>query len=100
LGSRAKMGTGVNVQRRITALHHIDCPWRPSDITQSTGGFEPIVYDFNIPKDKNGTDTNEIETKQNQMADILQDNINLLFAEKETPREIAEYKGFKVYYIF
>ena len=37
LGSRAKMGTGVNVQRRITALHHIDCPWRPSDITQSNG---------------------------------------------------------------
>ncbi|CUU92129.1 Cpp14 [Campylobacter hyointestinalis] len=37
LGSRAKMGTGVNVQKRITALHHIDCPWRPSDITQSNG---------------------------------------------------------------
>lgn len=37
LGSRAKMGTGVNVQKRITALHHLDCPWRPSDITQSNG---------------------------------------------------------------
>lgn len=37
IGSTAKMGTGVNVQRRITALHHVDCPWRPADVEQRDG---------------------------------------------------------------
>ena len=31
LGSTQKMGAGTNVQRKLVALHHIDCPWRPSD---------------------------------------------------------------------
>ncbi|MCM1233827.1 MAG: N-6 DNA methylase [Ruminococcus flavefaciens] len=30
LGSTDKCGTGVNVQKHITAMHHIDCPWKPS----------------------------------------------------------------------
>lgn len=37
LGSRPKMGAGTNVQERITAVHHLDCPWRPSDLLQSNG---------------------------------------------------------------
>ncbi len=37
LGSTAKMGAGTNVQNRLTALHHIDVPWRPSDIEQREG---------------------------------------------------------------
>ena len=37
LGSTAKMGAGTNVQTRLAALHHIDCPWRPADIEQREG---------------------------------------------------------------
>ena len=37
LGSTAKMGAGTNVQTRLIALHHIDVPWRPSDIEQQEG---------------------------------------------------------------
>ena len=37
LGSTAKMGAGTNVQDRLTALHHLDVPWRPSDIEQQEG---------------------------------------------------------------
>lgn len=37
LGSTQKMGTGTNVQSRLVAAHHLDCPWRPSDITQRDG---------------------------------------------------------------
>lgn len=37
LGSTAKMGAGTNVQTRLTALHHLDCPWRPADIEQREG---------------------------------------------------------------
>ncbi|WP_243136979.1 helicase C-terminal domain-containing protein [Alkaliphilus serpentinus] len=37
LGSTAKMGTGTNIQDRLIALHHLDCPWRPSDLEQREG---------------------------------------------------------------
>ena len=37
MGSTAKMGAGTNVQQRLVALHHLDVPWRPSDIEQREG---------------------------------------------------------------
>lgn len=37
LGSTNKLGTGVNVQDKVIAINHLDCPWRPSDITQRDG---------------------------------------------------------------
>ncbi len=37
IGSTAKMGAGTNVQDRLIALHHLDVPWRPSDIEQQEG---------------------------------------------------------------
>lgn len=37
LGSTAKMGAGTNAQRRLVALHHLDAPWRPSDLEQRDG---------------------------------------------------------------
>ena len=36
-GSTGKMGVGTNVQKYIVALHHIDAPWRPADLTQRDG---------------------------------------------------------------
>lgn len=37
IGSTSKMGAGTNVQERLVALHHLDCPWKPSDIEQRNG---------------------------------------------------------------
>lgn len=37
MGSTQKMGAGTNVQTRLIALHHLDCPWRPADIAQRNG---------------------------------------------------------------
>lgn len=37
IGSTQKMGTGVNVQERLIALHHLDAPWRPADVEQRDG---------------------------------------------------------------
>jgi hypothetical protein len=37
LGSTQKLGTGVNIQTRLLAVHDMDCPWRPSDIEQRSG---------------------------------------------------------------
>jgi hypothetical protein len=37
LGSTQKMGSGTNCQTRLIALHHLDCPYRPSDLEQRNG---------------------------------------------------------------
>lgn len=37
IGSTDKCGTGVNVQTHLVALHHVDCPWKPSSIEQREG---------------------------------------------------------------
>ena len=37
LGSTPKLGAGTNIQDRLIALHHLDCPWKPSDLEQQEG---------------------------------------------------------------
>ncbi len=37
IGSTFMMGSGMNVQTRLKAVHHLDCPWRPSDLAQRKG---------------------------------------------------------------
>lgn len=37
LGSTPKLGAGTNIQDRLVALHHLDCPWKPSDLEQQEG---------------------------------------------------------------
>jgi len=39
IGSTEKLGTGTNVQKRGIAMHHLDIPWRPSDMEQRDGRF-------------------------------------------------------------
>lgn len=36
-GSTSMLGTGVNAQKRVVAVHHLDTPWRPSDLEQRDG---------------------------------------------------------------
>ena len=40
IGSTLKMGAGTNVQDKLIALHDLDCPWRPRDLTQRKGRIE------------------------------------------------------------
>lgn len=37
MGSTPKLGAGTNIQDRLIALHHLDCPWKPSDLEQHEG---------------------------------------------------------------
>lgn len=37
IGSTSKLGTGVNVQENLIAIHHLDVPWKPSDMVQRNG---------------------------------------------------------------
>lgn len=42
IGSTEKAGTGLNVQQRIMAMHHLDIPWKPAELTQRNGrGVRP-----------------------------------------------------------
>lgn len=50
MGSTAKMGAGTNVQKRLVALHHLDVPWKPSDLEQREGR---IIRQGNELADKN-----------------------------------------------
>lgn len=45
-GSTPKMGAGTNVQNRLVALHHLDAPWRPSDLEQRDGRIIRQGNDF------------------------------------------------------
>ena len=49
IGSTQKMGAGTNVQDRLIALHHLDVPWRPSDVGR-------ILRTFKIKKNVEVTD--------------------------------------------
>ncbi|MDE7242853.1 MAG: hypothetical protein K2O18_02600, partial [Oscillospiraceae bacterium] len=40
IGSTQKMGAGTNIQDKLIALHDLDCPWRPRDLTQRKGRIE------------------------------------------------------------
>lgn len=90
LGSTQKMGVGVNMQEKITVLHHLDLPWRPADLDQRNGrGARPgnLVlpkYD-NILKvkfyaTKNTLDSynfNLLNIKDNFIKQIKNANINV-----------------------
>ena len=53
LGSTQKRGAGTNVQDRLIALHHLDVPWRPSDVGR-------ILRTFKIKKNVEVTDNGKI----------------------------------------
>nr|WP_243165100.1 SNF2-related protein [Christensenella tenuis] len=53
IGSTFKMGAGMNVQDRLVALHHLDAPWRPSDVGR-------ILRTFKIKKNVEVTDNGKI----------------------------------------
>ena len=52
IGSTEKMGTGMNAQERLIALHHVTPPWRPADIAQQLGRMKrfgnryPMAFQF------------------------------------------------------
>lgn len=76
IGSTQKLGTGVNVQERIVAMHHIDVPWRPSDMEQRNGRgirqgnyLAKEKYDNNVQIFKYGTEQT-LDAYKYQLLDI------------------------------
>ena len=83
LGSTFKLGTGVNVQERLYAIHHIDVPWRPSDIIQRNGRIirlgntnkEVFIYRYILKNSFDAYSWQLLETKQNFIHKLLNNNV-------------------------
>lgn len=73
LGSTEKMGAGTNVQERAVALHHLDVPWKPSDIEQREGRVIRQGNSLINPDSPNYTPGFEVEV----MAYATQDTLDL-----------------------
>ncbi len=83
IGSTPKLGIGVNVQDKLIALHHIDVPWRPSDMTQREGRLirygnlnkEVFIYRYITEGSFDAYSWQILETKQNFIVNLLKGSL-------------------------
>ena len=79
IGSTDKCGTGVNVQTHIVAIHHVDCPWKPSSIEQREGrgirqgneNKEVAVYRYVTKETFDAYSWSLVENKQRFISQIM-----------------------------
>ncbi|WP_092642592.1 DEAD/DEAH box helicase family protein [Acetanaerobacterium elongatum] len=79
IGSTQKCGAGTNIQKRLIALHHIDCPYRPSDIEQREGRIlrqgndypEVYIYRYVTEKSFDSYLWQIVEQKQRFISQIM-----------------------------
>ena len=103
IGSTQKMGAGTNAQRKLAALHHLDCPWRPSDLQQREGriirqGNENDEVDIYTYVTENTFDSylyQMVENKQKFIGQIMTSKSPARSAEDidETSLSYAEIKA-------
>lgn len=103
IGSTQKMGAGTNVQTKLIALHHLDCPWRPSDLQQREGrivrqGNENPEVDIYTYVTENTFDSylyQLVESKQKFIGQIMTSKSPVRSAEDidETALSYAEIKA-------
>ena len=103
IGSTQKMGAGTNVQTKLAALHHLDCPWRPSDLQQREGriirqGNENREVDIYTYVTENTFDSylyQLVESKQKFIGQIMTSKSPVRSAEDidETALSYAEIKA-------
>lgn len=103
IGSTDKMGAGTNCQRKLAALHHLDCPWRSSDIEQREGrilrrGNENKHVDIFRYVVKNTFDAylwQIVENKQRFISQVMRRDVGVRSCEDadETALSFAEIKA-------
>lgn len=79
LASTSKLGTGANIQTRLAALHHLDIPWKPSDLEQRNGRiirqgnqFDKVgVYNYVTENTFDAYMMNIIVTKQKFISQLM-----------------------------
>ncbi len=98
IGTTIKMGTGMNVQDRLVSLHHMDCPWRPSDIEQREGRIlrqgnmnsEVEVYRYTTKGTLDAFAWQTVEIKQKFIDEIMTGN----YADTSTEFESSNAEEF------
>jgi N12 class adenine-specific DNA methylase len=104
IGSTQKLGTGVNAQERAVAVHHLDTPWRPSDLEQRTGRavrtgnkvaklFNDNKVDVYIYATEQTLDTYKFNLLQNKQTFISQIKNNKLGCRSIDEGSIDEASG-------
>lgn len=103
LGSTAKMGAGTNVQNKLIALHHTDCPWRPADLQQREGRIvrqgnensEVEIYTYVTENTFDSYLYQLVESKQRFIGQIMTSKSPMRSAEDvdETALSYAEIKA-------
>jgi len=84
LGSTSKMGTGTNAQKKLVALHNLDCPWRPADIEQRMGRIvrqgnindEVSIYNYVTRGTFDAYSWQIIENKQRYISQVMSGKIS------------------------
>lgn len=103
LGSTQKMGAGTNIQQKLIALHHTDCPWRPSDLQQREGRIvrqgnenpEVEIYSYVTESTFDAYLYQMVEAKQKFIGQIMTSKSPLRTADDidETALSYAEIKS-------
>ena len=103
MGSTEKMGTGMNVQEKLIALHHLDVPWRPSDLTQRNGRIlrqgneneEVSIFNYITENTFDSYLWQILEQKQRYISQIMTGRSALRTCEDldETVLQYAEFKA-------
>lgn len=103
MGSTEKMGTGMNVQNKLIALHHLDVPWRPADLTQRNGRIlrqgneneEISIFNYITENTFDAYLWQILEQKQRYISQIMTGRSALRTCEDldETVLQYAEFKA-------
>jgi hypothetical protein len=89
LGSTGKLGTGVNVQKRLVALHHVDQPWKPAELEQREGRIlrqgniypEVFVFHYVTERSFDGYMLQTLEAKARFISQIMAGEVTARTAE-------------------
>ena len=106
IGSTFKLGTGVNVQTRLKAIHHLDIPWRPSDMVQREGRIirpgntneEVFIYRYITEHSFDAYSWQLLELKQNFISKLLNNDVHTRSIEDidSTVLNYAEVKALAI----
>jgi hypothetical protein len=89
IGSTSKLGTGVNVQRRLVALHYVDEPWKPAELEQREGRIlrqgniypEVFIFHYVTERSFDGYMLQTLESKARFISQIMAGEVTARTAE-------------------
>lgn len=106
IGSTFKLGIGVNIQEKLIAVHHIDVPWRPADMTQRDGRIlrqgntnrNVYIYRYITEGSFDAYSWQLLETKQRFISDLLSGSLAARSGSdiEDTVLDYAEVKALAI----